>query len=261
MWIFYFVRISLRPNLVLPLPSTLEWPDVLEGPLQKARDHGCTWWVLLSNEPKTSILLLCPYTTHVPCWRYWKNNIMNYTNRPAVYSSCIFIVYSLPPPPPPEIQTWKLIHHKYKWNVCMHNGPMHNFFGNGNAPINWRAPCKAAPSDYFLAIFQVAPNRLKFGMSTLFVLKNVPVFFSTSGEARLQTHSWKFTPCPSRTPPPPPQSPSNSVKDTCTVFWPSKIEILCCLETDREGGGEGVEFDAILSIFFCILEKKHRDIF
>ena len=31
---------------------------------------------------------------------------------------------------------------------------------------------QATPSDYFVAIFQVAPNRLKFGMSTLFVLKN-----------------------------------------------------------------------------------------
>ena len=36
---------------------------------------------------------------------------------------------------------------------------------------NWVAPGKPAPSDYFVAIFQVAPNRLKFGMSTLFVLK------------------------------------------------------------------------------------------
>ena len=42
---------------------------------------------------------------------------------------------------------------------------------------NWRAPCKPAPNDYFEAIFQVAPNRLKFGMSTLCVLKNVTVFF------------------------------------------------------------------------------------
>ena len=76
-------------------------------------------------------------------------------------------------------------------------------------------------------------------MSTLFVLKNVPVFFfSTSEEARLQT---QFTPLPSR---------------TCTVFWPSKVEILRCLETDREregGGGGGVEFDTILSICFCIV--------
>ena len=47
------------------------------------------------------------------------------------------------------------------------------------------------------------------------------------------------------------------------MFWPSKIEILRCLETNREGGGGGgVEFDTILSICFCILEKKnHRDIF
>ena len=66
-------------------------------------------------------------------------------------------------------------------------------------------------------------------------------------------------------PPPyllPPQSPSNSVKDTCTVFWPSKIEILRCLEMNREGGGGGgVEFDTILSICFCILEKKNTGTF
>ena len=31
------------------------------------------------------------------------------------------------------------------------------------------APCKPAPNDYFVAIFQVAPNRLKFGMCTLFI--------------------------------------------------------------------------------------------
>ena len=42
---------------------------------------------------------------------------------------------------------------------------------------NWVAPCKPALNDDFVAIFQVAPNRLKFGMSTLFVLKNVPVLF------------------------------------------------------------------------------------
>ena len=118
--------------------------------------------------------------------------------------------------------------------------------------INWRALCKPAPSDYFTAIFQVALNRLKFGMSTLFVLKNVPVFFfhergSKASNTFLKVH------------PPPLPSISNCVKDTCKVFWSSKIEILHCLETDREGGV--FEFDAILSIFFCILEKKKRRFF
>ena len=42
--------------------------------------------------------------------------------------------------------------------------------------INWVAPCKPAQYAYFIAIFQVAQNRLKVGMSTLFVLKNVLLF-------------------------------------------------------------------------------------
>ena len=57
---------------------------------------------------------------------------------------------------------------------------------------NWVAPCKPAPSDYFIAIFQAVPNRLKFGMSTLFVLRNVPF-------SRMQKHGqkWvKFNPPP-----------------------------------------------------------------
>ena len=82
-------------------------------------------------------------------------------------------------------------------------------------------------------------------MSTLFVLKNVRGFFFSQAGKQGFKHILESSP---------PQSTSNSVKDTRTVFWSSKIEILRCLETDREGGG--VEFDAILSIFFCILEKK-----
>ena len=39
--------------------------------------------------------------------------------------------------------------------------------------------------------------------------------------------------------PPPPPPPTNSVKGTCTVFWFSSIEILHCLETDREREGGG----------------------
>ena len=40
---------------------------------------------------------------------------------------------------------------------------------------NWTAPCKPGPSDYFVAIFQVAQNPMKFVMLTLSVWKNVPV--------------------------------------------------------------------------------------
>ena len=47
---------------------------------------------------------------------------------------------------------------------------------------------------YFVVAFQIAWNPLKFGMPTLFVFKICLYFFSTSGETRLQTHSWKSTP-------------------------------------------------------------------
>ena len=64
----------------------------------------------------------------------------------------------------------------------------HNMFNN------WRAPWKGGVCAYFVAIFQVARNPLKFGMPTLFASKNVPLFFSTSGETRLQICFWKSTP-------------------------------------------------------------------
>ena len=63
---------------------------------------------------------------------------------------------------------------------------------------------QAGPNDYFVAIFQVAPNRLKFGMSTLFVLKNVPVlFFPQAGKQGFQ-HILESSPPPFSHPPPPP---------------------------------------------------------
>ena len=143
---------------------------------------------------------------------------------------------------------------------CMHKILYHN---------NWRAPCKPARYDYFVAIFQVAQNPLKFGMPTPLLWKKRPcVVFPQAGKQDFKTRSWKSTPRPSHNaplpPPPPPPThthtppspPSNSVKDT--VFCLSRIEILHCLEMDREGG---VEFHAILSIFFCILDQKHGDIF
>ena len=70
---------------------------------------------------------------------------------------------------------------------------------------NWRAPSKRGVCTYFVAIFQVARNPLKFGMPTLFVLRNVPAvfFFSTSGQRRLQARSWKSLP----------RSPSITVSD------------------------------------------------
>ena len=62
------------------------------------------------------------------------------------------------------------------------------------------APCKPALCDYFIAIFQLDQNRLKFGMSTHFVLKNVPVFFFKNAEKYGQ-NSDKIA--SNSTPPPP----------------------------------------------------------
>ena len=75
---------------------------------------------------------------------------------------------------------------------------------------NWRAPCKPAPNDCFVAIFQVALNWLKFGMSTLFVSRNVPVVFFFKNAETYGQNCVKFKP-----PPPPPlslcSSPSNDL--------------------------------------------------
>ena len=52
------------------------------------------------------------------------------------------------------------------------------------------APCTLARCDYFVAIFQVAQNRLKFGMSTLFVLKNV----CSRVQKNMDKIAWNSTP-------------------------------------------------------------------
>ena len=70
-----------------------------------------------------------------------------------------------------------------------------------------------------------------------FCVKKGPCFFFTSKASNMFS---KVQPPPPPPPPHPscnPPPPSNSVKDTCTVLWPSKIEILCCLETNGEGRG------------------------
>ena len=52
---------------------------------------------------------------------------------------------------------------------------------------------------------------------------------------------------------------SNSIQHICTVFWLSRIEILRCSETDREGGGFLCNF---VHIFLPSWKKQHcRDIF
>ena len=116
-----------------------------------------------------------------------------------------------------------------------------------NCGSNQRAPSKRGVCTYFIAIVQVAQNPLKFGMPTLFVLRNVHVLFSTQGNKASNTFL-KVHPCPPLlpppsplllSPPPPPHPTSNSVKHTRTVFWLARIEILCCLDMDRERGGGG----------------------
>ena len=98
--------------------------------------------------------------------------------------------------------------------------------------INWVAPCKPAQCDYFVAIFQVAPNRLKFGMSTLFVLKNVPVYFFS----RMQNNTDKIA--SNSTPP----SLSVSKQRRISIFEGQNTVRVCftLLEEDWGGGGGGV---------------------
>ena len=71
--------------------------------------------------------------------------------------------------------------------------------------IIWRAPCKPAPNDYFVAIFQVAQ---KFGMSTFFVLKKCPCVFFPQARKQGFKHILESSPPLPFSHPPPPQSPS-----------------------------------------------------
>ena len=101
---------------------------------------------------------------------------------------------------------------------------------------DWGKPCEMspAPNDYFVAIFQVAPNRLKFGMSTLFVLKNVPVVFFFKNAETYGQNCVKFNPSP---PLPLCSSPNN------VEFRSLRAKTLCmCLLRywrEIEGGGGG----------------------
>ena len=118
----------------------------------------------------------------------------------------------------------------------------------GTSKHKWVAPCKPAPNDYFVAIFQVAPNRLKFGMSTLFVLKNVPVGF--------------FSLCQINPPPPLYSSPNN------VEFRSLRAKTLSftLLEGDwgggckKVGGGE-LSRMCLKSCFPACGKKKDRNIF
>ena len=124
---------------------------------------------------------------------------------------------------------------------------------------NWRAPCKPAPNDYFVSIFQVAPNRLKFGMSTLCVLKNVPVgFFFKNAETSGQ-NCVKF-------PPPPPPSLSISKQRRISIFEGQNtvhVSFTLLVGDWGGGGGGGATFKNVFEALLPRLwkKKKHRDIF
>ena len=95
---------------------------------------------------------------------------------------------------------------------------------------NWRAPWKGGVCTYFAAILQVAPNPLKYGMPTLFVWKNVRLFFQEGGIiwTKLRENP------PNHPPPPPPLCPSpNNVG-----FWSLRAQTLCvCVLRYWRAGG------------------------
>ena len=125
---------------------------------------------------------------------------------------------------------------------------------------NWVAPCKPAPRDYFVAIFQVAQNQLQFGMSTLFVLKNVPVFFFQECR-KIWTKLHQIQPSPLPLCP----SPNN------VEIWSLRAKTLCVcvcvcvcvsfmlLEGDEGGGGE-LSRMCLKPCFPACEKKRHRDI-
>ena len=98
---------------------------------------------------------------------------------------------------------------------------------------NWVAPCKPALCDYFVEIFQVPQNRLKFGMSTPFVPKKVPVFFS-----RMQKDMDKIA---SNSTPPPSLSLSVSKQHRISILQSQNtVRVSFTLlvgEDARRGGG------------------------
>ena len=117
---------------------------------------------------------------------------------------------------------------------------------------NWRAPWKGGVSTYFVAIFQVARNPLKFGMLTLFVSKNVPVFFFPQAGKRGFKHALE-----SPHPPLPPPPPSNVVKHTHAQCFSSQGSESYNVWRRTQGGGGGGGFSCNLVHIFLPFEKKN----
>ena len=113
----------------------------------------------------------------------------------------------------------------------------------------WRAPSKGGVCTYFVAIFQVARNPLKFGMPILFVLKHVPVFFfQESRKIWTKLHENPSPLCPS---------------PNIVGFRSLRTKTLCmCVFYAIGGWGGGGLSRACLKPRFPACEKeKQRDIF
>ena len=94
------------------------------------------------------------------------------------------------------------------------------------------ALCKPALNDYFVAIFQISRNRLKFGISTLCVLKNVPVVLFFKNAETSGRDCVKFNP-------PPPLSVSKQRRISIFEGQNNVHVSFTLLEGDWGGGGGG----------------------
>ena len=121
---------------------------------------------------------------------------------------------------------------------------------------NWMVPWKAGLSTYFVAIFQVAQNPLKFGMLTLFVSKSVPVFFFSRRQKNIDQIARKSTP-----PPFLPLCPSPNIVGFRLLR--TKTPCMCVLYAIGGGGGGGgrrggVEFQECVWSLVPRLWKKRK---
>ena len=120
--------------------------------------------------------------------------------------------------------------------------------------IKWQLQAGPIYYDDFIAIVQVAQNRLKFGMSTLFVLRNVPVYFSRM-QKNIDKTTWNSTPplCPS----PNIGFQSLRAKTLCMCLLRYWSEVCVCVWGGGGGGGGGLS-RTCSKPFFPACEKKNH---
>ena len=109
--------------------------------------------------------------------------------------------------------------------------------------IHFSAPWKGGGGGrmyLFRCDFSSCSGSAEIGHANSFCVKKCPCVFCLHKWGNEASNTLLEAPLP----PPPPSS--------------GVIEILQCLETDTEGGGD---FCAIWSIFFCLLDKKTRTFF